>query len=102
MRWDAWVMPSYRQQFSEGYNKFFVPCTDGMMERLLQRLDPSSSNRIDYIEWSNTLTLDDIPDLTRYPPLQLTSTLFFSFLCIIMISMRHIYPCASPASPRVP
>lgn len=54
-----------RKQFSEGYNRFFVPCTDGTMSRLLARLDPGNTDRIDYIEWSNTLRLEDIPDLTR-------------------------------------
>lgn len=64
-----------RAQFIEGYNKYFVSANDGSsskeavdpkLARLLERLDPKGSDRIDYIEWSNTLRLKDVPELTRW------------------------------------
>lgn len=70
-----------RAQFIEGYNKYFVgkaqaaagagagagteESVDPALGRLLAKLDPKGKDRIDYIEWSNTLTLKDVPDLTR-------------------------------------
>jgi hypothetical protein len=72
-----------RAQFIEGYKRFFLPSSpypssapsagssndssrgDPTLARLLARLDPRTQDRIDYIEWSNTLTLRDVPDLTR-------------------------------------
>lgn len=63
-----------RAQFIEGWNKYFLPSSssdhgdggemDPMLATLLARLDPRAADRIDYIEWSNTLTLRDVPELT--------------------------------------
>lgn len=78
-----------RAQFVEGYNKYFLDDSssstttttatssssgstatpaervDPALDRLLAKLDPKGKDRIDYIEWSNTLTLRDVPALTR-------------------------------------
>lgn len=74
-----------RAQFVEGYNKYFLDdssttttssgsssspsqaekVVDPALDRLLAKLDPKGKDRIDYIEWSNTLTLKDVPALTR-------------------------------------
>jgi len=64
-----------RAQFIESYNRFFLPSSSGSattadaidptLARLLARLDGKKEDRIDYVEWSNTLTLKDVPQLTR-------------------------------------
>jgi Ca2+-binding EF-hand superfamily protein len=54
-----------RGQFRDGYNRFFTPSDDGTVDRLVASLDPRNQDRIDYIEWSNTIRLEDIPALTR-------------------------------------
>lgn len=38
---------------------------DAAVHRLVEQLDPLRTDRIDYIEWSNTLRLEDLPTLTR-------------------------------------
>jgi len=51
-----------REDFAEAYNKFF---TGGSVDSIFDKIDVDHDGKVDYIEWTNGLPIEDLGDLIK-------------------------------------
>lgn len=92
-----------REEFIKVYNEMFTDATEERTERMFHYLDPDNTGYVDYLGWSQSIKLQDIPSIIktcRAPGPLYLSSLSEDELKLLDNMMNRLYNIAEVAAKR--
>lgn len=92
-----------REEFIKVYNEMFTDATSERTERMFHYLDPDNTGYVDYLGWSQSIKLQDIPSIIktcRAPGPLYLSSLSEAELKLLDNMMNRLYNIAEIAAKR--